>query len=242
MQYLYISAEWESSMKIGIVGGIGPESTIDYYKKIIQLYRNKVKDGSYPEIVINSVDMNKMMDIMIRSGWDELCSMLSHAVEELKNAGAEIAIIASNTPHIVFEKVKNLVKLPLLSIVEATGEYVAEMGCRKVGLLGTGFTMKEHFYQDVLSKFNIETVVPSGKQQEYIHEKLFSEIELGIIKQETKNEFIRIVNAMIEKFNIEGIILGCTELPMIMNQNDFSIPVIDTVEIHVRKLIEIITK
>jgi aspartate racemase len=102
--------------------------------------------------------------------------------------------------------------------------------------------MKEHFYQDVLSKFNIETVVPSGKQQEYIHEKLFSEIELGIIKQETKNEFIRIVNAMIEKFNIEGIILGCTELPMIMNQNDFSIPVIDTVEIHVRKLIEIITK
>jgi aspartate racemase len=228
-------------MKIGIVGGIGPESTIDYYKKIISSYRTIITDGSYPEIVINSIDMNKMIKIMMRSAWDELCCELSKALDQLQGAGADIAIIASNTPHVVFDRVKNSCPIPLISIVDATSENIFQKGCRKAGLLGTGFTMKQHFYQDVLIKYGIEAVVPSDLQQEYIHEKLFSEIELGVIKDSTKRELVEIVHSMIGVSQIDGLILGCTELPMIISQKDFSIPVFDTVELHVKKVVEIIT-
>jgi aspartate racemase len=228
-------------MKIGIVGGIGPESTVDYYKKIISGYRKIITDGSYPEIIINSIDMNKMIAIMERNAWDELCEALSGAIKALKAAGADIAVIASNTPHVVFDKIKELSPLPLISIVEVTAERAFEIGCRKVGLLGTGFTMREHFYQDVLQRFGIKTVVPSVEQQNYIHQKLFSEIELGIIKDETRRELVKIVNALESQFEIDGLILGCTELPLIIGQKDFSIPVIDTVEIHVQKVIEVMT-
>jgi aspartate racemase len=228
-------------MKIGIVGGIGPESTVDYYKKIIYGYRKIINDGSYPEIIINSIDMNKMITIMERKAWDKLCDELSGAVMALKVAGADIAVIASNTPHIVFDKLKALSSLPLISIIEVTAEKTFEIGCRNVGLLGTGFTMREHFYQDVLRRYGIETIVPSVEQQNYIHQRLFSEIELGIIKNETRRDLIEIVNILEHQYQIDGLILGCTELPLIISQKDFSIPVIDTVDVHVKKIIEVMT-
>lgn len=228
-------------MKTGIVGGIGPESTIDYYKKIQSLYRAKITDGSYPEIVINSIDMNRMIGIMVRSDWDELCSVLSKAIQQLQGAGADIALIASNTPHVVFDRIKSSSPLPLISIVEVTSDNVFKKGCRRAGLLGTGFTMKQHFYQDVLKRYGIETVVPYESEQAYIHEKLFSEIELGVIKESTKKGLIEIVESMIAGAHIDSLILGCTELPMIISQNDFSIPVFDTVDLHVRKVVEIVT-
>ncbi len=229
-------------MKIGIVGGIGPESTVDYYKKIIDDYRKVITDGSYPEIIINSIDMNKMIAIMERNAWDILCDVLSAAIRSLKVAGADLAVIASNTPHVVFDRIKDLTPLPLISIVGVTAERASELGCKKMGLLGTGFTMREHFYQDVLQRYGIETVVPSEEHQNYIHQKLFSEIELGIIKDETKLELIKIVQALENQYNIDGLILGCTELPLIIGQKDFSIPVIDTVEVHVQKIIEVMTE
>lgn len=228
-------------MKTGIVGGIGPESTIDYYKKIQSLYRAKITDGSYPEIVINSIDMNRMIGIMVHSNWDELCSVLSTAIQQLQGAGADIALIASNTPHVVFDRIKSSSPLPLISIVDVTSENVFKKGCRKTGLLGTAFTMKQHFYQDVLKTYGIQTVVPPDQQQKYIHEKLFSEIEQGIIKDSTKKGLMEIVHSMIDEAHIDSLILGCTELPMILGQNDFPIPVFDTVDLHVRKVVEIVT-
>jgi aspartate racemase len=228
-------------MKIGIVGGIGPESTIDYYKKIISGYRKIITDGSYPEIIINSIDMYKMITIMERKAWGELCEALSGAIKALKNAGADIAVIASNTPHVMFDKIKDLSPLRLISIVEVTAEKAFEIGCRKVVLLGTGFTMREHFYQDVLQRYGIETVVPSAEQQDYIHQKLFSEIELGIINDETRRELVKIVQTLENQYEIDGLILGCTELPLIIGQKDFTIPVVDTVEVHVQKVIEVMT-
>lgn len=228
-------------MKIGIVGGIGPESTVDYYKKIIYGYRKVITDGSYPEIIINSIDINKMITIMERNAWDELCDTLSGAIRALKAAGADFAVIASNSPHMIFDRLKDLSPLPLISIVEVTAERVSALRCKKVGLLGTGFTMRGRFYQDVLQRYGIETVVPSEAQQNYIHQKLFSEIELGIIKDQTRQELIEIVHILENQHKIDGLILGCTELPLIIAQKDFSIPVIDTVEVHVQKIIEVMT-
>ncbi len=228
-------------MKTGIVGGIGPESTIAYYKRIQSLYRAKITDGSYPEIVINSIDMNRLIGIMVRCDWDELCKELLQAIRQLQSAGADIALIASNTPHVVFDRISKTSPLPLISIVDVTSENVFKKGCRKTGLLGTGFTMKQHFYQDTLKTYGIETVVPHESEQAYIHEKLFSEIERGVIKDSTKKGLISIVESMIGGARIDSLILGCTELPMIISQNDFSIPVFDTVELHVEKVVEIVT-
>lgn len=185
--------------------------------------------------------MNRMIGIIVRSDWDELCSVLLTAIQQLQGAGADIALIASNTPHVVFDRIKSSSSLPLISIVEVTSDNIFKNGCRKAGLLGTGFTMKQHFYQDVLKTYGIETVVPFESEQAYIHEKLFSEIERGVIKDSTKKRLVEIVHSMIDEAHIDSLILGCTELPMILGQNDFPIPVFDTVDLHVRKVVEIVT-
>ncbi|MCX7746921.1 MAG: amino acid racemase [Clostridia bacterium] len=224
-------------MKIGIVGGIGPESTVDYYKRTIHEYQKMKKDGSYPQIVVDSIDMKEMLYYIERKELSSLVNMLMSALKNLSNAGADFAVIASNTPHVVYDAVKELSSIPVLSIVEETAKKAKELNLKRVGLLGTAFTMKESFYKNGLLKYKIDIVVPDESEQATIHEKIFSELEMGIVKIETKNEFLKIIKRMIVEDSIEGLVLGCTELPLILKSGDSDVLILDTVEIHVQSII-----
>ncbi|UCG91787.1 MAG: amino acid racemase [candidate division WOR-3 bacterium] len=222
--------------KIGIIGGLGPEATIDYYRNIIESYRKK-RNENFPEIIIYSLNMKDFFDILKNKERDEIINWLSKAVKSLQNAGADFAIIASNTPHFVFDEVKALSPIPMLSIVEETCKKVENLGLKKLGLLGTKFTMSSDFYQKVFTKHNISIVVPNEQEQKYIQKKLWTEIIFNKIVEETRQELLKIVKRMIDSASIQGVILGCTELPLILTKDEFGIPFLNTTRIHVESAV-----
>lgn len=229
-------------MKIGIVGGIGPESTVDYYKTLIYKYKSLKKDGSYPKIIIDSIDMKEVLNFVSRKEWYKLVDVLVKSLNNLYIAGANIAVISSNTPHIVFQKVKKLAPMPVLSIVEETRERAKELGLRRLGLLGTITTMEECFYKDSFLKSAIDIVIPRKAEREYINQRILTELENGIINKRTKEGFLNIITRMIKEEFIDGVILGCTEIPIILKNGDLNIPFLNTVDIHVDGIIKELRK
>jgi aspartate racemase len=225
-------------MKIGMVGGIGPESTVDYYRRIIRLYRETTGSDHYPEIEVNSINMTAMLKLVAEQDWDALTAMLLRAVDSLCRAGAGFAFIASNTPHIVFERVRQASPIPLVSIVEAARREAERRALKKTGLLGTLFTMQSGYYQAEFDKSGIAIVVPDEPERLYIQRKLFSEIEQGIFLDSTREGLLRIVRRLIDDHAIDGVVLGCTELPLILTRDEFGIPFLNTTEIHVRRILE----
>lgn len=225
-------------MKIGMVGGIGPESTVDYYKRLIELFQKDINHGNYPEIIISSINMTSMLQLVADRKWGELTAMLTDAVNSIQRAGADFAFIASNTPHVVFENVKRASPIPLISIVEAARMTAQKLGLKKVCLLGTLFTMQSSFYQTEFDGSGITITVPNEKEQQYIQQKLFSEIEQGIFLEGTRNGLLSIVERLIHEEAIDGVILGCTELPLILTRSEYGIPFLNTTEIHVSRIIE----
>lgn len=223
--------------RIGIIGGIGPESTVDYYKLIIKAFHGNQADFKYPEIIIYSVNLAELMKILVTRDWERLTAWLVEKVGSLHRAGAEFAVIGSNTPHIVFDGVRARSPIPLLSIVEATCNYAQKRGVKKLGLLGTQLTMESDFFSKPFEDRHMAVVVPEKADQELIHHRLFSEIELGIIKDSTRNELLSIVKKMIDTHSIDGLILGCTELPLILDQDQFGIPFFNTTAIHVESIV-----
>ena len=221
-----------------MIGGFGPESTLDYYRMIIETYREKIDNNSYPEIIIYSLDINKLLDMVAKKQWDELVEWLSNAIKALFCAGADFAFISANTPHIVFDRVKQLSPIPLISIIEEVGDRTLSLGIEKVGLLGTLFTMQNKFYQEVFNKKNIEIVVPDKDEQQYIHNKLMTEIEIGIFKDETREGLLKIIKRMKSEEGIKGVILGCTELPLILTKSEFDIPFINPTVSHVESILK----
>ncbi|MBU7005226.1 aspartate/glutamate racemase family protein [Phosphitispora fastidiosa] len=223
--------------KLGIIGGMGPESTIDYYRLAIKKYREMTGGADYPELLINSISMTKMLQMVSDKEWDSLTGYLSGALKELANAGAEYAVIASNTPHIVFDEVQALSSIPVLSIVAETCQKAKALGLKRVGLLGTGFTMKADYYTRVFEKEGIAVIVPDAGEQEYINTKIFAELQSLVIKAETKKELLAIVKRMIDDSKIEGVVLGCTELPLILDRDEYGISFLNTSLIHVESAI-----
>ena len=222
---------------VGIIGGIGPESTIEYYRLIVASHLERAGDGSYPRILINSIDMKKMLDLIGEHRLDEVTDYLAAEVERLSAAGADFALLASNTPHIVFDRIREAASLPLISIVEAACEEALSRGLERVGLFGTRFTMQGGFYQEVFSARGLEVVVPGEADQAYIHEKYMAELVRGIFREETRNGLLEIARGMVERERIEGLILGGTELPLILKEDDaVEVPFLDTTRIHVESV------
>ena len=217
---------------IGIIGGLGPESTADYYREIIAAYNAKHSGLAYPEIIIFSVRFNTFLELIDAKQWDQLTALLLDKIYALQRAGADFAVIASNTPHIVFEQLRKKSPIPLLSIVEATCNKAKRMGLKKVGLLGTQLTMASDFYQKPFQAQGIAMTVPSTEEQHLIHQRIFSEIELGIFKDSTRSELLAVIKRMIAEDGIDGLILGCTELPLILTEPSFGIPFLNTAAIH----------
>jgi aspartate racemase len=223
---------------IGIIGGLGPESTVDYYKGIIRAFQDTYLDLAYPEIIVYSADVNKLLELVEAEEWKKLVDWLVAKVRSVHNAGADFAVIGANTAHIVFDEVESHSPIPMLSIIKETCRQAESLGLQKPGLMGTGFTMKSDFFQKPFYKKGITVVVPDEGDQKYIHDKLMSEIELGIIKDSTREGLLSIVKKMIEKESIDSVILGCTELPLILDRDEFGIPFLNTTAIHVDSIVE----
>src|SRR6266481_6226350 len=201
---------------LGIIGGLGPESTIDYYQRIIALYRERTGDGSYPEFIINSVNLKKGLDFMHVNDLAGMADYLLAGIAKLARAGADFGLISANTPHIVFDDVASKSPIPLISIVEATCAAAKDRGLKRLGLFGTRFTMQGTFYPKVFSREGIELIVPDPDDQEYIHDKYLNELVPGNFLPETRAGLLAIVDRMKNKIDIDGVILAGTELPLIL--------------------------
>ena len=214
--------------RIGLVGGLGPESTVDYYRAVISLHREKT-EGKAPEMIIYSLDLKDFPPI---TETESVVQWLLGAIHALTRAGADFALVTANTPHIVFDELSAISPIPLLSIVEETRRVVKEKQLSKVGLLGTKVTMSSDFYQRSFSNSGIAVVVPMRDEQKYIDNKLTSEIIYGHIYEHTRRGLLNIIERMVKEDKIEGLILGCTELPLILTQNAFGISFLNTTRIH----------
>lgn len=224
--------------KIGILGGMGPESTIDYYRGIIKGFREDRDDNSYPRILINSIDMTEMLSYVASGEYDTLVDLLVNGIKDLKKGGADFALMATNTPHVVFDRVNSISPLPLISIVEATAFKAQSLNLKKLLLIGTGFTMKNTFYQEAISRLNMSVSVPSAEEQKTIHNIIFPELEEGIIVPEKKTQMLEICRKIIREEKIDGIILGCTELPLMIEDSDLDVEVLNTTRIHVEAVLQ----
>lgn len=227
-----------NSVTVGIVGGIGPESTVDYYRGIINGYRSLSDGVNYPRILINSINMTDMLARIDCNDYPGVVDLLLDAVVALKNAGASLAVIASNTPHVVFDNIQARSPIPLISIVEATCKRALALELKKILLIGTRFTMQHHFYQDEFVRHGISVIVPSLADQEIIHNIIFPELEEGIVIPEKKMQIVSLCNNIIESAQCDGIILGCTELPLMLGEHDFNITVLNTTGIHIDAIVE----
>jgi len=223
--------------KIGLVGGLGPESTLAYYRRIIELARQRSGGDHAPEIVIYSADLQAALDLLDTGDRAGLAAWLLERIAALQAAGAQFAALTANTAHLVFDEVAARSPLPLLSIVEATCAEAQAQGLKRVGLMGTRFTMQADFYPATFRRHGLTLVMPAPAEQALIHAKLFSEIELGIIRDETREELLAVVQAMIERDGIDGLILGCTELPLILPDAARGIPLLNTTAIHVERIV-----
>jgi aspartate racemase len=220
---------------LGIIGGIGPESTIDYYRLTVATYREQKADGSYPSVVINSIDLNTVRNLVEKGQLTKLAEYLVAELQKLARAGAHLGLLAANTPHIVFDdEVQQQSPIPLISIVQATCDAANTLGLNRLGLFGTSFTMQGRFYPDVFSRQGITLIVPDQGEQAYIHDKYMNELVNGIFLPETRNHLMAIGQSLKDRHHIEGLILGGTELPLILRDSDAGIPLLDTARIHVQ--------
>lgn len=228
-----------NDMKIlGIVGGIAPESTVEYYRTVIASYRARTGDGSYPPVIINSIDMTRMLNLIAANKLAEVTRYLLDEVRRLARAGADFALLASNTPHVVFDELRRGSTLPLISIVETACDAAAAMKLTRVGLFGTRFTMQGRFYPQVFSRRGITLVLPDADEQSYIHEKYMGELVNGLFLPETREGLLSIVERLKQQEAIEGLLLGGTELPLILRDaSDQSIPFLDTARIHAEEAV-----
>lgn len=225
--------------KVGIVGGTGPESTIDYYQSIISKYQDELQNPKVlPELLVYSIDMYKMFNFIESTDLSSLTAYISSAVKALTAGGCDFVVLAANTTHIVYDEVKKSVNIPMISIVEETVKEAERLGLQRVGLIGTKFTMTSEFFKQPFVTVGKTIITPHSAEQKYIHEKIEGELEKGIVKEETKLNFLNIMNRMIKEEQIEGIILGCTELPLLLKPTDTDIPQINTTDIHVNRIVQ----
>ena len=223
---------------LGLIGGLGPETTVEYYRWIIARYREKT-GGEYPSIVITSVDLNRLIDWMNADELGKAADYLSEEFERLYKAGADVAALATNTPHIVFDELRRRSKVPLVSIVEATCKRAQSLGCSRVALLGTRFTMQGRFYPDVFEKAGIHLITPTPEEQSYIHDKYMNELLKNAFLPETRTKVLDIIQTLITRDSVDSVILGGTELPLLLRSEVHNgVLLLDTARIHSDALVD----
>lgn len=223
--------------RIGLIGGLGPEATKLYYDGIIRYCKPYCGDElSNPEMVIYSANISILFGFLRDSDSSSAVEWFLGILRRLQRAGADFAAIGANTPHVYYADIEKESPLPMISIVQQTLRKAERMGLKKVGLMGTRFTMGEGFYQEVASDLGITVIVPNEKDRDYVDNALMTELRHGEVIDGTRRELLEIVSGMIEKSGIDGLILGCTELPMILRGPYKGIPFLDTTDIHCRAI------
>ncbi|MGD2142230.1 MAG: amino acid racemase [Candidatus Bathyarchaeota archaeon] len=223
--------------RIGILGGMTPESTVSYYQHIFRHYEELFGDLGYPETVIYDVSFQRFVDWMGKEDWGSIENALVNGLERLAAAGVDFAVIATNTMHLLFEKLEARSPVPLISIVDATAEAIEEQGMRVVGLLGTRFTMEKPFYREGLKRHGIETLIPDKEDRDYIDRVVFNELSKGILLPESRKGYLEIIDRMVEQ-GAQGIVLGCTEIPLLVTQKHTNVKLFDTAIIHAEKALQ----
>jgi aspartate racemase len=221
-----------------MIGWLGPESTVDYYRSIIARYRARKSDGGYPHVIINSLDIDKGIALLDAGRLGDLADYLAAGVELLARAGADLGFIAANTPHLVFDEVQRRSAIPLLSIVRATSDYAKALGLKKLGLFGTGFTMRASFYPEEFQRVGIALVRPKESEREFIHRKYIDELLNNRFLPETRAEILRIAQRMKNEDAIEALVLAGTELPLLLRDSTTGIEFLDTTVIHVEAIVD----
>lgn len=222
----------------GIVGGIGPESTIQYYRQIIDVYRDRQRDGSFPSFLLHNVDMHRMIELISADEQMRLVEFLLSAIKRLAAGGADFAAISANAPHIVFDEVRRWSPIELISIVEATSRAAKSQNLKRLGLFGARFTMQGSFYPEVFARDKLTIIVPNESEQALIHEKYFNELGKGIVLPETRAQLLAIAARLRDEEKIDGLILGGTELTLILSDvTDQGIPFLDTAKIHIDAIV-----
>ncbi|WP_229238943.1 aspartate/glutamate racemase family protein [Emticicia sp. C21] len=234
----FIEISKQSMKKIGLVGGISWVSTIDYYRYINEGINQKLGGFNFAECIIYSLNFDDFQRNNTLGHWDNTYQLIFEACQHLQRAGAEAIVLCANTAHAVADRLENSIDLPIIHIVSATAKEINGQGFKKVGLLGTKFTMEMDFYLNKLWEYHIEAFVPeSQKVRDYIQQTLKEELGKGLIRQETKEAYLSIIKNMINQ-GAEGIIFGCTEIPMLLSQKDVSVRVFDTTFIHANAAVE----
>jgi len=222
------------SKRIGILGGMSYESTIKYYSYIHQTYYEKYHDYNYPEIVIFSLNFQKVIELENKGDSQASAEYLIKGIRLLANAGAEFVIMAANSPHAFYQEVEKQSNVPMINIAEETMKNAKKDELRRLLLTGIKFTMRAPFYKEVAKKYGIEIVTPNGKEQDRINDIIFNELCLGVFKESSKRRIIDII----ESYPVHGVILGCTELPLLIEKDDTDIPLLNTSEIHALAALE----
>lgn len=221
---------------IGMIGGVGWSSSLVYYQIMNEKVQNDLGGDNSAKILMYSIEFgefSKQERLADEGNWDPLNATLLDAAWRLKAGGADFIIIASNTLNSQADLIEANVSLPVLRIYDVTGKKVNESGLKKVALLGTTYTMEQPFYRDVLTnKYGIQVVIPNETEREYINNVIFDELVRNDIRNESRNEFVRIINRLADEEGAQGVILGCTEIPLLIHQSDVNIPVFDTTRIH----------
>lgn len=221
--------------KLGLIGGTGPESTVPYYRGIVFAVQRET--GNFPPLTIESVSVFDVLRLCGAGEYEMLTGYLLEAVRNLAGAGAEVAALTGNTPHIVFDRLQALSPIPLVSMVEATCRETVRRGLDRVGLLGTIFTMEEEFFRVPFREQGIQVAVPTRAEREYLNRVIADELELGTVREESRARVLAMVERMAREDGIQAVILGCTELPMLLSDRNSPVPCLDTMEIHINTLV-----
>lgn len=224
--------------KLGILGGMGPESTLVYYKKIAAAYKERDKNGYFPALTIETVNMYEMLDLCKSENYEALSDYLLEGIFNLEKAGVDFVVLASNTPHVVFDILEQRSHIPMLSIVMPVYQAVRDSGAKRVAWLGTRFTMEQPYFRKIFEENGVAIVIPKENEREIIDKIIAEELEFGIVNAESKKRVDRIIGRLCSEENIEGIIMGCTELPLMYSEEPLPVPVFDTMEYHIQGIVK----
>jgi len=223
---------------IGLIGGISWESSLEYYRIMNEAVREILGGYHSAKCIMYSVDFAEVEKLQREVHWDRAAKLLTDIARKLENSGADLLVICANTMHKFADSIQKSIQIPLLHIADVTGEKIKDRGLKKVGLLGTRFTMEEDFYKErLIRKYGLELIIPDKKERQLIHEVLFDHVRTGKIDQSSKDIFKKIIRGLEEK-GAEGIILGCTEIPLFVKQEEYELPLFDTMMIHARAAVE----
>ena len=223
---------------IGLIGGMSWESSLEYYRIINETVKEKLGGFHSAKCLMYSVDFDEVEKLQRQGKWDEATALMIDAAQRVKKGGADFVVICTNTMHKMAEEVQSSINIPLLHIADVTAERIKAQGLKKVGLLGTKFTMEEDFYKGrLIKKHGLEVMIPDDEEREAINNILYNELCMGEIKKISKDKFKKIIDNLVLK-GAEGIILGCTEIPLLIDKEDYEIPLFDTTRIHAEEAVE----